>query len=462
MSKKAPFISVLCMWMICATNSQAADNKAYLHEGPVLLSNISVIDGLGHDAAPMRDVLIQDGRIARIAVTGMIADPPEGTRQIDGAGLTMRPGLIDAHVHIARVGFKPDEIMKRDIAGMSQALHAHLYAGVTSVLELGGDMEMSIQLRDEIAAGARVGPTVHTVGETVQGLKTPGSVMDLTTPGTRAEITALLDERQARGIEIIKLYAGVTPWEARHIMIEAKKRDMRGIADFWCTNLSRTVFEVALIDSYAHGGCREITSEEAKWMRDNGKFAIVTLTVFETMGGQRAFADYPNRGFLEDPLIVDVLGRETLEDYYAEFSALRESFEEGEDSLYNSQHFPDLPQLLPDNMHNVALLHEEGVLVGMGTDAAFPPGTWPGEAMHHELELHVQAGISPVDAIRMATLNNAVILRRDHEVGSIEKGKIADLLIVQGDPSSNISDTRNIVHVIKGGNLINRSMLKHP
>ena len=146
MSKKAPIISVLCMWMICATNSQAADNKAYLHEGPVLLSNISVIDGLGHDAAPMRDVLIQDGRIARIAVTGMIADPPEGTRQIDGAGLTVLPGLIDAHVHIARVGFKPDEIMKRDIAGMSQALHAHLYAGVTSVLELGGDMELSIRL----------------------------------------------------------------------------------------------------------------------------------------------------------------------------------------------------------------------------------------------------------------------------------------------------------------------------
>ena len=88
-----------------------------------------------------------------------------------------------------------------------------------------------------------------------------------------------------------------------------------------------------------------------------------------------------------------------------------------------------------------------------------PNGTPGAESVH---ALRTQAGISPVDTIRMATLNNAVILRCDHEVGSVEKGKIADLLIVQGDPSSNISDTRNIVHVIKGGNLINRSKLKYP
>ena len=82
--------------------------------------------------------------------------------------------------------------------------------------------------------------------------------------------------------------------------------------------------------------------------------------------------------------------------------------------------------------------------------------------MHRELELHVQSGISPIDAIRMATMNNAILLRRDHEIGSIDKGKIADLLIVDGDPSTNISDTRNIVHIFKGGRLIDRTKLKRP
>ena len=459
MMKKILLILMFAVWLVCGANSRAADSSRYPPSGPLLLSNIKVIDGMGHAAAPMRDVFIQDGRISRIAIAGIIDALPEGTYKIDGTGLTVMPGLIDAHVHIANVGFKPGEFERRDLPGMDRALRAHLYAGVTTVLELGGDMEKSIQLRDEISAGSRLGPTVITVGDTIHSLKTPATAFDLPSTETRSEISQLLNAREAVGIDIIKLYVGITPWEARHIMVEAKKRNMRGIADFWCTNLSRTVFEVSMIDSYAHGGCRKITREEAQWMSENGKFAIATLALFETMGGQRVFDDYTHRGFASNSLIVDVLGKETIEDYYSAFHTLRESFEEGENSLYNSQHFGDLTHLLPDNMYNVKLLYEEGVSVGMGTDAAFPPGTWPGEAMHRELELHVQAGIPPLDAIRMATFNNAVLLRREHVIGSVESGKIADLLIVKGDPSSDISDTREIVHVIKGGKLINRSEL---
>ena len=459
MMKKILLILMFAVWLVCGANSRAADSSRYPPSGPLLLSNIKVIDGMGHAAAPMRDVFIQDGRISRIAIAGIIDALPEGTYKIDGTGLTVMPGLIDAHVHIANVGFKPGEFERRDLPGMDRALRAHLYAGVTTVLELGGDMEKSIQLRDEISAGSRLGPTVITVGDTIHSLKTPATAFDLPSTETRSEISQLLNAREAVGIDIIKLYVGITPWEARHIMVEAKKRNMRGIADFWCTNLSRTVFEVSMIDSYAHGGCRKITREEAQWMSENGKFAIATLALFETMGGQRVFNDYPHRGFARNSLIVDVLGKKTIKDYYSAFHTLRESFEEGENSLYNSQHFGDLTHLLPDNMYNVKLLYEEGVTVGMGTDAAFPPGTWPGEAMHRELELHVQAGIPPLDAIRMATFNNAVLLRREHVIGSVESGKIADLLIVKGDPSSDISDTREIVHVIKKGKLIKRSEL---
>ena len=77
--------------------------------------------------------------------------------------------------------------------------------------------------------------------------------------------------------------------------------------------------------------------------------------------------------------------------------------------------------------------------------------------MYRELELHVRAGILPVVAIRMATLNNATFLRRVHEIGTIEKGKIADLLVVKGDPPTHISNTRNIVFVIKGGRSIEQN-----
>jgi imidazolonepropionase-like amidohydrolase len=157
---------------------------------------------------------------------------------------------------------------------------------------------------------------------------------------------------------------------------------------------------------------------------------------------------------------VGVLGEQVVKDYYDAFEMLRETFEEGENSLYNTQHFPNLPRILPDNMKNAKMLYEEGVVVGMGTDAAFPPGTWPGEAMHHELELHVQAGIPPVEAIKMATHNNARFIGIEDEVGSVEAGKVADLLIVKGDPSRNISDTRNIEYVVKDGRLVNRRAIE--
>ena len=101
-----------------------------------------------------------------------------------------------------------------------------------------------------------------------------------------------------------------------------------------------------------------------------------------------------------------------------------------------------------------------GVLVGMGTDAAFPPGGWPGEAMHFEMEHHAKAGIPNLEVIKMATLNNAKFLRIDDHVGTVKTGMDADLLVVRGNPAENISDTRNIAYVIKGGKILDRKAMK--
>ena len=128
--------------------------------------------------------------------------------------------------------------------------------------------------------------------------------------------------------------------------------------------------------------------------------------------------------------------------------------------MYTIQHWGDKMGNLEFNMQNLRVLHDAGVVIGIGTDAAYPPGSWPGEALHHELELTVQAGIKPVEVIKMATYNNAWYIGVEDEVGSIESGKIADLLIVEGNPAENISDTRNIRFVIKNGKIVNRNALK--
>ena len=474
--------TIIC-WVSLPLNVSAQDRNFWLHEGPILLENITVIDGLGHDAKPMRDVLIQDGKIARVSVTTMMPTLPEGTRVIDGKGLTALPGLIDTHTHLMDIDYTQsiktgDELAEmngsdlfgnafnyaiptNDLDGMQRYLNADLYAGVTTVLEVGGDMDVSVLLRDEIAAGTRIGPTIHTVGAFVDAMHTTqGGTADLVSPETQAEIKELFDVREANGIRHMKIYAGVTAWEARHLSHEAKRRGFKIIADMWGSNLSRDFMEIGGIDAYAHGGMLKTTPDDAEWMAANDKFVTMTLVIFDNQRGLRAYDDYEKRSFLKNPLIVDVYGNKAVEQYYDAYLSLQEQWNDGDQGMYTRELWGDKTGNLESNMENLRTLHAAGVTLGIGTDAAYPPGSWPGEALHYELELTVRAGLKPIEAIKMATYNNAWYIGIEDEVGSIESGKIADLLIVKGNPAENISDTRNIVHVIQDGKLVNRKALQ--
>jgi imidazolonepropionase-like amidohydrolase len=466
-----------------ASSSAFSQDEFWQHEGPILLKNITIIDGLGHDAKPMRDVMIVDGKIARISVTTMMPTPPEGTRVIDGKGLTVMPGLMDTHTHLMAIDYSKsrvtgDEFAKMDgldlsntsfeyaypnddLESIQRYLNADIYSGVTTVLDVGSSWETAVTMRDDIAAGRRIGPTIHTVGNTVSALQnTQNAVDDLSQPPAVAEIQEIFDTREAQGISHIKIYAGVTAWEARHMTAEANKRGFKIIADMWGSNLSRDFMEISGINAYAHGGMLTMTQDDAEWMADNDKFATLTLIIFDNQRGLRVYRDYEERSFLKNPLVVDVWGRKEVENFYDAFLSLQQQWNE-DGGLYDRQHWRDKTGNLESNMENLRILHEAGVMLGIGTDAGYPPGSWPGEAIHYELELTVQAGIKPVDAIKMATYNNAWYIGIEDEVGTVQTGKAADLLVVKGNPAENISDTRNIVHVIKGGKLVNRDALKY-
>lgn len=481
------FKDVLCVVVsvvgFAASHSAFSDDDFWLNEGPILLQNITVIDGLGHDAKPMRDILVQDGKIARVSVTTMMPTLPDGTRIIDGKGLTVLPGLIDNHTHLMDIDYTRstktgDElaamngddlfgnafnyaIATDNLDGMQLYLNADLYSGITTVLEVGGILDVSAQLRDEITAGTRIGPTIHTSGAFIDALQsTPNGTSSLVTVETLAEIREIFDSRAAKGASHLKIYGGVTAWEARHLSAEAKRRGFKIIADLWGSNLSRDFMEIGGNDAYAHGGMLEVTPDDAAWMAANDKFVTMTLIIFDNQRGLRAYEDYEKRSFLQNPLVVDVYGKKAVEQYYDAYLSLQEQWNDGDNAMYTIQHWGDKMGNLEFNMQNLRVLHDAGVVLGIGTDAAYPPGSWPGEALHHELELTVKAGIKPVEALKMATYNNAWYIGVEDEVGSIESGKIADLLIVEGNPAENISDTRNIRYVIKNGKIVNRNVLK--
>jgi hypothetical protein len=431
-------------------------SNVYADNGSLVLRNISVIDGLGNPPKANQDVLITDGRIVEVSDTAMTSDLADDVKVIAGDGLTVMPGLIDMHVHLWAVRQRPG----MPAGALQGLLNAYLYSGVTSVHDMDNDLDGIVKLRDDVKNGDIVGPNISTVGRQISRLETVTSgVNDLLKPEAQQEIRDRLDELQGKGIKIIKLYAGLSNWSARHIMKAAKERGMTGVADFWCTNLSLTGFQVTNVDGWAHGGCAKMQPYVAEWMRDNDKFAILTLSIFDSMSNTRPPIDRETRGFLSDPLIVDVMGKKAIEDYYENYDAIRAQRYEGDQAYYQMQLFGDMSDLLTINQHNLRALYAAGVLVGMGTDSPGITPDWPGESMHNELELHVQAGVSPIDAIQMATSNGAKILNWDAELGSVEQGKVADLLIVKGDPANNITDTRNVVHVIKSGKLLDRAAM---
>ena len=425
---------------------------------PLLLRNIAVIDGLGNAAVNSRDVLVVDGRIAAILATGDLAIASEDIRVIDGTGLTVMPGLIDLHVHLGTYSF--DETYGQwQYEGVQRTLNAHLFAGVTTVLDLGNDNPEIFALRDQLDRGERLGPTVIPVGASIDRITSIDDVFALTSPSAKSEIERLLDERQDRGLELVKIYAGMSNWSARHFSDAAHDRGMRVIADFWCANLHRTTFEITQVDAFVHGACRKLTQDEIEYIVENDKFVTMTLTIFDLMGGYRVAEDLETKGFAENPMIVGPHGSKFAEDYYRTFDATRQAFFEGENALYTLQLFPDLAPLLRDNQANVLALYQAGALIGLGTDANFPPGNFPGDALHHEMLLHVEAGIPPIDVIQMATFNAARILKKEDEFGSVAPGLVADLLVVRGDPSTDISVTREIAYVIKAGQIIDRTSL---
>ena len=110
-------------------------------------------------------------------------------------------------------------------------------------------------------------------------------------------------------------------------------------------------------------------------------------------------------------------------------------------------------------MNNAKGSYEAGMLVACGTDDSYV-SVWPGEAVHREMELLVMAGIPELEAIKICTYNSAKVLRREDEFGSIQVGNVADLLIVKGDPATNISDSRNVKYVFLRGNQVDRESLK--
>lgn len=406
----------------------------------VLVLTGRVIDGTG--AAPVEDgVVVVEGDRIRCAGSRRTCRPPRGAQVIDAGEGTILPGLIDLHTH-ARPHYR----------------WMFLAAGVTTVRDLNNGFAVLDELGRDGPDRVRFvwsGPLVDGPKSVIKAMG--GEIFEVTTPEAAR---AAIDTLAARGAGVVKLYEQIPPAAFRAAAERAAELGLPVAADLG-TQLTRGLkgSEVDALEALEAG----VTSIEHL-----SGFALA----YQRLGGDPASDPL-------DPVLIDSLARAVVRHDVAVVPTLIVDAGFAAESLDFAADIP-LADRLPDGMAewwtgmhaslsptarataaadlrlSVALLrriHELGGRIGAGSDTPAGPFDIPGGGLHHELRLLVElAGLSPLEAIRAATGEAARILGSD-ELGVLAAGKVADLVVVDGNPAEDIGATRELRWVIKSGRL---------
>ena len=401
----------------------------------------------GYDAPPLHHaaVLIEGNKIVRVGRAGEIAIPQDA-QIIDTSGRVMLPGLIDLHVHLNILGHGDYDrwdpwIAKNNLVERVMEISARqlLMAGVTSAVDLGGTLTESLSVRDRIRKGTIPGPRMWMSG--------PWITRDLGDYSPALETQVLVDtpEEAARateklakaGVDVIKAYVELGPAHYKAIADAAHKHRLKVHAHVYDPKNVRDAFEAG-IDVLTHVGSAGMPTYDPELVRAIAvKGTPVVVTAAHRVFLFPATVDFPER--LQDPRLKEDFGpilysevQNSLKDFHrlAYFSTT------DQEMLYAR---PSLKQWI-----------DSGATMGMGTDSGTPMN-FHTEALWREIKAHVDVGMSPQRAITAATRINARILGEEKSLGTIEPGKLADIIVVEGNPLFDITALSRVEVVVKDG-----------
>lgn len=414
---------------------------AVLLQPPAAIVHVRLIDGRGGPPIENATVVVRDGRIA---ATGPAAEVkvPAGARIIEGRGLSVLPGLADMHTHL---GGGWDGV-SADYLGHRLTMAALLYSGVTTVLDPGDITSYVKQLRDEIRGGRLAGPRIYYTGLVLDGAKPvwPDISGAIATADQASHFVRQMKDADAT---FIKAYGGLSTELVKTVVDAATKDSIRVIADVWQRNGTLVEAQTG-IAAFAHAASLPMSDETIRYMADHEVASITTLAVYESLSRRR----FQDLSFLDQPLLKDVLTPTYRRQIRAHGTPST--------AAIDTARINRVARGLGTAGSNVKRMFDAGVHLVAGTDAPYP-GDYYGEGLHRELELLVEAGLTPLDVISMATRNAARLVRADTEWGTLEPGKVADLLLVRGNPAVRIGDTRRVVMVMQGGRIVDRAALRY-
>lgn len=429
----------------------------------VVLTHVRVVDGTGAPAADDENVVIEAGKIVAVNKGAEVAAAP-GTAVLDLHGYTVIPGIVGMHNHLFYIArpnlnsqWKHDEPLLVPQMTFS-APRLYLAAGVTTMRTTGSvETYADLNLRRDIDAGKLPGPHIDVTGPYLEGAESYFIQMPhLTSP---EDARQLVEYWADRGVTSFKAYMNITRAELKAAIEAAHKRGIK-VTGHLCSVTYKEAAELG-IDDLEHGFF-------VNTQLDPGK----KPDVCSESEGNYTLEHMP----VESPEAKDLI--DTLVKHHVAVTSTLPVFE----SLANPQSpirqqaldamSPDArdaffflrqrPASIPASKTDWALLWKRdlalerafvaaGGLLLAGPDPTGAGDVVPGFGDQREIELLVEAGFSPVEAIRIATLNGAIYLGRDKQIGSIAAGKNADLVVIKGDPSKQISDVENVEIVFKDG-----------
>ncbi len=415
----------------------------------VALTHVRVIDGTGAPARPDQTVVMRDGTIAAMGPAAT-TPAPDGATVLDLTGKSVIPGLVMVHEHL----YYPTG---PGVYGQLGASFVRLYlAGGVTTMRTAGNVNgiMDFNLKRRIDDGQIAGPAIDATAPYLNGPNTQLQMHSLAGPDdarrqvaywadmgatsfkaymqiTRAELGAAIDEAHMRGLKVTGHLCSVTYAEAAELGIDDLEHGFAASTDFVsdkqpdvCPGQSTGQQTIAALDPEA-----EPFKALVRTLVDRHVALTSTLTVFETFTPGRPL-----------PPGTDVLVPELKEQFDRTFARVSANTRPGGYAV-----------LFPKMMVLEHAFAKAGGLLLAGTDPTGSGGVIPGFSDQRQLELLVESGFTPLEAIRIGTLNGAVYLGRDARIGSLAVGKQADLVVIAGDPSTDIAAVRHVETVFKQG-----------
>ena len=437
------WVPLVLLQLLSASLQTAASQL--LPNGPVALVGAQVIDG--YEVAPISDgvVVYEDGVITAVGSASEV-QIPANARVIDVGGHTVLPGLIDNHVHVDLIGHGSYERYYEFLGGderldevMPIAAKQMLRAGVTTALDLGAPFDI-LDVRRKIDLGEIPGPRLLVSGPWITRVQYD------TIPDSYEEVISSPEEgaRKAlelidRGSDVIKTWEGLTQEDYHAIVTAAHSRGVKVHAHLYDPEAIKMAIEAG-VDVFQHvGSAGNPPYEEALINTIAHKEIPVVQTISHRVWVYPSTLAFPSR------LKRAEYKTDMPDDIYREFM---DSFQ----NFHQLPYFRNAANEIRNSKQSASQFIDAGARIGVGTDAASPLNMHL-EAIWREMSALVDSGMSPIQVISAATKTNAEILGVFAERGSLELGKQADILVVEGNPLEDIEVLGRVALVAKGGAL---------